>query len=316
MTPKRRKATDIGDAPEPKRRSSRVASKTAAPAKAAAEPESSTTSAKPSKTRKSTKNVTSLESKKASEKVQTPESTIPVTLTIEHDSLKKPITCHQYTTQSKPDFAIPTAVFTHGAGGTLSAPAVVNFCTGYATYSDILAFQGPMNLKARVKGFHACISHLHKKGENLVLGGRSMGARAAALAATEVLASKPECRISLVLESYPLQSGDAIRDMELLSLPSGVRVLFIIGEKDSMCPLDMLEGVREKMKADSRRVVVRGADHSMHVKGVSAEEEKMLGMEAGVYAAGWANSLADGKDGHIDRAVNEMLITEFSGSRC
>ncbi|KAF1974562.1 hypothetical protein BU23DRAFT_385913, partial [Bimuria novae-zelandiae CBS 107.79] len=181
----------------------------------------------------------------------------------------------------------PTLIFTHGAGGTLSAPAVVHFCTGFSTRGPILAFHGSMNLSARVKGFHACISHLSSPNSDpLLLGGRSMGARAAVIAATEVLASNPSREVSLVLASYPLKGPrNDIRDQILLDLPASVRVLFVIGEKDAMCPLDLLEETRQKMAAGSKLVVVRGADHGMHVKPVA--EEKRVGEEAGRMVVEW-----------------------------
>jgi pimeloyl-ACP methyl ester carboxylesterase len=91
--------------------------------------------------------------------------------------------------------------------------------------------------------------------------------------------------VRLVLGSYPLQGPKDVRDQILLDLPEGVRVFFIIGEKDAMCPLDLLSETREKMKAKSQLVVGKGADHGMHVK--PARLEKELGEDAGRLAATW-----------------------------
>jgi predicted alpha/beta-hydrolase family hydrolase len=214
-------------------------------------------------------------------------------LTITHADVKKPIQCHQYTPKTTPSDTSPTLIFTHGAGGTLSADAVVHFCTGFSTSLPVLAFQGSMNLKARTKSFHACIEELRSKDEesmkSLVLGGRSMGARAAVIAASEFLEESDEegerLSVRLVLVSYPLQGPKDVRDQILLDLPEGVSVLFIIGDKDTMCPLDLLNETREKMKVMSQLVVVKGADHGMHVK--PARLEKELGEDAGRLAATW-----------------------------
>lgn len=94
--------------------------------------------------------------------------------------------------------------------------------------------------------------------------------------------------VSFILVSYPLKGpkGD-IRDQILLDLPHHANVLFVIGEKDAMCPLDMLSSVRRRMSASSQLIVVRGADHGMHVK--PAEAEKRFGEETGRLAAAWAN---------------------------
>lgn len=125
-----------------------------------------------------------------------------------------------------------------------------------------------------------------------------MGARAAVLAGTEILASDAGRReLSLVLVSYPLRGPKGIRDQILLDLPESVRVLFIIGERDAMCPLGLLEETRKKMAAKSRLVVVRGADHGMHVRPVV--EEKRLGEEAGRLAASWVGGDAEDEDVHI-----------------
>jgi predicted alpha/beta-hydrolase family hydrolase len=204
-------------------------------------------------------------------------------LSITSDLVKNSLQCHVYTPPT-PSNTTSFLIFTHGAGGTLSAPAVVNFCTGFSTTLPVLAFQGSMNLASRVKGFRACIEEKRREGngERLVLGGRSMGARAAVMAATE----DDEKVMELVLVSYPLKGPkDDIRDQILKDLPASIRVLFVIGDRDAMCPLDMLDEVRQKMKAKSQLVVVRGADHGMHVRPASLEKE--YGEETGRIAAEW-----------------------------
>ncbi|KAH7087663.1 Alpha/Beta hydrolase protein [Paraphoma chrysanthemicola] len=216
------------------------------------------------------------------------------TLLITSDLVKSPLTCALYPSSKASQTSAPTLIFTHGAGGTLSAPAVVNFCTGFASYLPVLVFQGSMNLGSRVKGFHACVQHLSDKGERkkgsgrLVLGGRSMGARAAVMAASDVLeSSSKDTRIDVILVSYPLQGPKDVRDQILMDLPASVNVLFVIGDRDNMCPLDLLEGVRGKMKATSHLVVVRGADHGMHTKPAKVERER--GEESGRIAAEWVD---------------------------
>ncbi|KAF2012686.1 hypothetical protein BU24DRAFT_494647 [Aaosphaeria arxii CBS 175.79] len=225
----------------------------------------------------------------------------PEPLTIESPLLKSPLHCELWhgqrpvtttsasSTNDNPE--PPPLIFTHGAGGTLSAPAVVSFCKAFSSPSPsisnpILAFQGTMNLPSRTKGFHACIAHLSQpskpsddedavnKSRNLLLGGRSMGSRAAAIAATEYLSASPSASLDLLLVSYPLVGPKPpIRSAPLLALPAGVAVLFVVGDRDGMCPLPALHTVRKEMKARSWVVVVRGADHGMAGrKGALAEE--------------------------------------------
>lgn len=243
-------------------------------------------------------------------------------LTITHDLVKKPIEYHQYTPITSPSTPSPTLIFTHGAGGTLSADAVVNFCTGFSSSLRILAFQGSMNLKARTKGFHACIDELNSSQETvrkgikedtsgsktLLLGGRSMGARAAVIAASEHLTSLDDSQretlsIQLILVSYPLLGPkDELRDQILLDLPKRVRILFISGDEDAMCPIDLLNETREKLKAKSQLVVVTNANHGMHV--VPASRTRGVGEEMGRVAARWV-------EGGI--AEDEVYIDELEG---
>jgi len=124
----------------------------------------------------------------------------------------------------------------------------------------------------------------------MLLGGQSMGARAAVIAASKHLAEKDheqeETSIQLVLLSYPLQGPkDDLRDQILLDLPESISVLFIIGDKDAMCPLDLLNETRSKMVAKSQVVVVKDADHGMNIKPASATKE--VGESTGRVAAWW-----------------------------
>lgn len=115
-----------------------------------------------------------------------------------------------------------------------------------------------------------------------------MGARAAVMAATEYLAVATESTVELklVLVSYPLKGPkEDVRDQILLDLPDSVRVLFVIGDRDAMCPLDLLDATRGKMVAKSQLVIVKGADHGMHVKG----DEINVGEETGLRASEWVS---------------------------
>ena len=167
----------------------------------------------------------------------------------------KEIACERRGNNSK-----PSLIFTHGAGGGLSG-ATQAFADGFAEVSSVVSFQGNMNLKSRTKSFQTVTEH---EGCHPALGGRSLGARAAVLAA-----SQPDSGIeAVVLASYPMvgaQKGDS-REQILLDLPESVDVLFISGTNDSMCHMDHLQRVAKKMKAQSWIAEVQGADHVMSLK--------------------------------------------------
>ena len=188
-------------------------------------------------------------------------------------------------------------IFTHGAGGDLSAAAMVNFSKGFASADPemgLIMFPGNMNVKARAELFDVVKQHEFEDGMwksqsttrfDLAYGGRSLGARAA------VIASHSDQNVkALVLASYPLVSprGD-VRDEILINVAEDVDVLFISGDHDSMCDLGMLEDVRERMKASTWLVRVNGADHGMSIRGGKKLKEgtEAIGNAVGKVAAAW-----------------------------
>lgn len=179
-------------------------------------------------------------------------------------------------------FGSPTVqlsmIFTHGAGGDLSSPAVVNFAKGFSECKRIVCFQGNMNLVSRTKMYKTVIEH-QNWGD--VLGGRSLGARAAILTAKETDNVK-----ALILVSYPLrnQKGD-VRNQILLDIAEGIDVLFVIGERDSMCDLGELRNVTKEMKARTWIVAINNANHGMEMSPQKATEP--VGRMAGRVVAGW-----------------------------
>ncbi|KAI4277661.1 MAG: hypothetical protein L6R38_005403 [Xanthoria sp. 2 TBL-2021] len=177
----------------------------------------------------------------------------------------------------------PFLIFTHGAGGTLASPAIANFSTGFSHQLPILCFQGNSNLGSRTKMFSTVISDQKAPTS---LGGRSMGARAAVLAATEETKH-------LVLISYPLHTGDQVRDQILLNISPSVKVIFVSGDRDSMCHLTRLEDVRSRMKCQTWRIIVEGADHGMDMKPKKLTEA--VGIKTGEVVAGWIQAKDDSR---------------------
>lgn len=99
----------------------------------------------------------------------------------------------------------------------------------------------------------------------IVLIGKSMGGRIGCHVAVELAreqAAESARPSALVCLGYPLVApGGAVRDEVLLELRTPV--LFVQGTRDSMCPLDRLAAVRERMQAPSELHVVEGGDHSL-----------------------------------------------------
>jgi predicted alpha/beta-hydrolase family hydrolase len=301
MALKRRISRDVSAIPESNKRVTRSSTKQGL----STIPDSAAADSQPQKNTLKSKNKSERKDVKYGDKEEEEEdkdSASPYsTFSIHSDLTKTPVQCHIYRspTQHQPTLE-PTLIFTHGAGGTLSAPAVTRFCTGYASALPVLAFQGSANLGARVKAFRACHAYFRSQqaggedraGRDVLFGGRSMGARAAAMAAAELMGSDgggeggEKMKVRLVLVSYPLVGPKGeLRDGILLYLSDEVDVLFVSGDRDAMCPLSRLEEVRGKMAAKSRLVVVRGADHGMHTRPAGLEKE--VGEETGRRAAEW-----------------------------
>ena len=71
----------------------------------------------------------------------------------------------------------------------------------------------------------------------------------------------------LICLGYPLCAmGDRskLRDQVLRDLRTPI--LFVQGTRDSLCPLDLLESVRQEMSAPNVLQVVEGGDHSLIVR--------------------------------------------------
>lgn len=147
-----------------------------------------------------------------------------------------------------------------------------------------------MNLKSRTKMFDTVIQN---RGVCSALGGRSMGARAA------ILAAKEETK-TLVLVSYPLHSGKDVRDEILLEIPEYVRVIFVSGDRDAMCELEKLQEVRKRMRCQTWRVVVLNAGHGMEIKpkvGSKSVSKKVAGVVAGWVSGEDEGAVANSDDG-------------------
>jgi predicted alpha/beta-hydrolase family hydrolase len=102
-------------------------------------------------------------------------------------------------------------------------------------------------------------------GGPLVLGGRSMGGRIASH-----LAAQGEPCAGLVLLCYPLHPAGRPERLRTAHWPAlRVPLLFVQGDADDLCDLDLLERERRLHLggADSRVHVLAGADHDLRVPG-------------------------------------------------
>ncbi len=122
----------------------------------------------------------------------------------------------------------------------------------------------------------------------IVLGGVSMGGRIAshvALSRIDVL--------GLVFLGYPLHrpgKPEVMRDKHLYGLKQPM--LFISGTRDFLARKDILEKVLAKLGAKAQVRWVDNADHSLRIKGASAEEQRRLHEDLVQAAYNWITKLA------------------------
>jgi len=93
-----------------------------------------------------------------------------------------------------------------------------------------------------------------------ILIGKSMGSRIGCHVSLD------EKVAAVICLGYPLcGGGDAtnLRDKVLFKMTTPI--LFVQGTRDTLCPLDILEGVRSKMTAPNGLHIVQGGDHSLLV---------------------------------------------------
>jgi hypothetical protein len=97
--------------------------------------------------------------------------------------------------------------------------------------------------------------------EKLILGGRSMGGRAASMLAADQFPCD-----GLLLLAYPLHPAgqpDKLRDAHLAEIK--VPVLCLNGTRDALCRRDLMERVVDRLTGQWTMHWLEGADHSFHV---------------------------------------------------
>ena len=164
----------------------------------------------------------------------------------------------------------PIFLFAHGAGAPSTHPWMQRWSKRLATIGGVLPFDYPYMEERRkrpdplpvlVAAHRQALMEARKTHDGpVVLIGKSMGGRVGCHLALE------EEVPAVICLGYPLCGGgnpEKMRAEVLLKLSTPI--LFVQGTRDSLCPLDLLESVREEMKAPNQLYVVDGGDHSLMV---------------------------------------------------
>ena len=185
-------------------------------------------------------------------------------------------------------------VFAHGAGGNMNDRGVLQTTNALrARGLDVVRFNflykekksGRPDPMPRLKETLAAViarTRDEAKPRFLIIGGRSMGGRAASMLAADGF----ECD-GLLLLAYPLHppgKPDQLRDAHLPAIK--VPVICFNGTRDPFCTPKLMEEVLKRVKTDWEMHWVEGADHSFHVL-------KSAGRTDGEVLESIADSIAD-----------------------
>ena len=165
----------------------------------------------------------------------------------------------------------PLFVFAHGAGAPSSHPWMQRWIRGWQL-SEPLPLSTTRTSKALRKvpdrlpkliadsSCRRCMQARQGHDGPTVLIGKSLGARVGCHLALE------EKVAAVICLGYPLCGGGdpaklRAEVLRALSTP----ILFVQGTRDRLCPLPLLESVRQEMKAVNELHIVEGGDHSLLV---------------------------------------------------
>jgi uncharacterized protein len=132
----------------------------------------------------------------------------------------------------------------------------------------------------------ASIAARARGGRRLIIGGRSMGGRAASMLAADGF----ECD-GLLLLAYPLHPAgqpEKLRDAHLPRI--GVPVLCLNGTRDALCERGLMDPIVSGLSRWQMHWL-QGADHSFHVLKSSGRTDEQVMQEVGTTARSWLSSL-------------------------
>lgn len=190
---------------------------------------------------------------------------------------------------------LATFVCAHGAGGNMHDRGLAAVArTMLACGLDVVRFNFPYSEKKSGRPdpmpvlrscIEAVMSDVPHEGR-LIIGGRSMGGRAASMMAADGV----QCD-GLLLLAYPLHPAgkpEQLRDAHLprITMPA----LCFNGTRDALCRRDLMEAVLPRLRSSFRMHWLDGADHSFHVLRSSGRTDADVMTEVGRVTREWLAS--------------------------
>ncbi|HEY2064725.1 MAG TPA: alpha/beta family hydrolase [Gemmatimonadaceae bacterium] len=186
-------------------------------------------------------------------------------------------------------------VCAHGAGGSMNdrstlAAANALRTKGFGTvrFNFVYKTKGsgrPDPMPVLKKCVEAVVARTRAElaPRTLLIGGRSMGGRAASMLAAEGFASD-----GLLLLAYPLHPAGKPEQLRDAHLPSiSMPTLCLSGTRDALCTRELMERVLANVGPRFRVHWLEGADHSWHVLKSSGRTDADVLDEAARVADAW-----------------------------
>jgi predicted alpha/beta-hydrolase family hydrolase len=190
-------------------------------------------------------------------------------------------------------------VLAHGAGGNMSdrsvlatAKALRERGIGVVRFNFLYKEKksGRPDPMPRLRStFAAVVAHVRAelRTTRLIIGGRSMGGRAASMLAADGFGAD-----GLLLFAYPLHPPGQPEKLRTEHLPRiRMPVLAFSGTRDPFCTVALMERAVGSVTAPWEMVWVEGADHSFHVLKSSGRTDGEVMGEMADRAALWASGL-------------------------
>jgi len=190
-------------------------------------------------------------------------------------------------------------VFAHGAGGHMSDRGVLGVTEALRSRGfDVVRFNFLYKEKGssrpdpmpRLKECVAAVTaHARRElaPQTLLLGGRSMGGRAASMLAADGFPCE-----GLLLLAYPLHPAgkpEELRDAHLAKIE--VPVLCLNGTRDALCRRDLMDAVVDRLTERWTMHWLEGADHSFRVLKTSGRSDGDVLDEIAEACGAWVSGL-------------------------
>jgi predicted alpha/beta-hydrolase family hydrolase len=190
-------------------------------------------------------------------------------------------------------------VCAHGAGGNMSDKGMLTTTRAIGARGiDIVRFNflykekksnRPDQMPVLKETTEAVVARVRDELEpkKLIIGGRSMGGRAASMLAADGFDAD-----GLLLLAYPLHPAgrpEQLRDTHLAAIR--MPVLCINGTRDALCTPSLMTAAIEKVTAPWQMLWIDGADHSFHVLKSSGTTDAQVMSEIGKAAQAWISQI-------------------------